>query len=79
MVDAPPFSDARPVTVSPSVVVIDLAFKALDTNIFVVEATPDTERFVVVPLRPVKFWIVVEPTTNKSPELLIVVVAVPPT
>ena len=33
---------------------------------------------VVVALIPVKFWRVVEPTTNRSPEVLIVVVAEPP-
>jgi hypothetical protein len=34
--------------------------------------------FVPVAFTKVKFWRVVEPATNKSPKLLIVVVAVPP-
>ena len=34
--------------------------------------------WVVVAFEAVKFWRVVEPTTSKSPEVLMVVVAVPP-
>ena len=45
---------------------------AVVANKLVVVALDDVE------LTAVKFWRVVEPTTNKSPEELMVVVAVPP-
>ncbi len=42
------------------------------------EVIPLMAKFVVVPLRPEKFWSVVEPTTRRSPTELKVEVAVPP-
>ena len=55
---------------------------AEETIKFVVEAVVTESvvlvALVVVELSPVKFWRVVEPTTSKSPEVLMVVVAVPP-
>jgi len=68
-----------PVTVS-----VPFRAVALETIKADVEAVPVTAKlvvvaFVVVELEAVKFWRVVEPETKRSPLLLMVVVAVPPT
>jgi len=67
-------------------VTVSVPFRAvaLETIKADVEAVPVTAKlvvvaFVVVELEAVKFWRVVEPTTKRSPDELMVVVAVPPT
>lgn len=86
----PPEPQAEPVTVNSPPVVVSTHLPAirpvtfkLEAMRFVVVAVPVTARFVVVAFvvvefSAVKFWRVVEPTTVKSPDELIVVVAVPP-
>src|SRR3989338_11110706 len=63
-------------------VVVPMPKKRLSANKLLDEATVEKKLVVVaevpVALIKVRFWRVVEPTTRRSPEELMVVVAVPP-